>query len=236
MEVCAHCGDSCDVVVRNDQNLSFCCQGCSQVYDVIRMSGLENYYKLNKSPGIKAEAKAGGSEYEVLDDPDVVARLSDFHEGSRLRVRFYFPQIHCSSCIWLLENIYKLSPGILQSRIRFMERTGDFIIDTDQITLRGLAELLHSLGYGPELKLDRLSQKRTPSVSKSLYYQLGVAGFCFGNIMLLSFPEYLGLEDPLFRSWISGLNIALGFATGFLFWKVIPPVCLQWNQTRQSEH
>lgn len=27
-----------------------------------------------------------------------------------------------------------------------------------------------------------------------MVYQLGIAGFCFGNIMLMSFPEYLGID------------------------------------------
>jgi len=47
------------------------------------------------------------------------------------------------------------------------------------------------VGYEPLISLSsgRKEKKRS---DRSLYYRLGVAGFCFGNIMLLSFPEYLG--------------------------------------------
>jgi Cu+-exporting ATPase len=60
------------------------------------------------------------------------------------------------------------------------------------VSLRKVVELLTSIGYEPYISLNDL--KRRPGIQKSLIYQLGIAGFCFANIMLMSFPEYLGLE------------------------------------------
>jgi|TARA_B110000967_G_C18287979_1_gene272359 Cu+-exporting ATPase len=50
--------------------------------------------------------------------------------------------------------------------------------------------LLVSIGYTPEI--DKSKRKK---VDQKLIYQLGVAGFGFGNVILLSFPEYLGLDE-----------------------------------------
>ena len=43
-----------------------------------------------------------------------------------------------------------------------------------------------------------------------------MAGFAFGNIMLFSFPEYLGLEDPYFRLWFGYLNLVLSLPVVFI--------------------
>ncbi len=42
--------------------------------------------------------------------------------------------------------------------------------------------------------------------------KLGIAGFCFANIMLISFPEYLGLSaasNPVLSAFFRYLNLAL---------------------------
>jgi P-type Cu+ transporter len=49
-----------------------------------------------------------------------------------------------------------------------------------------------------------------------LLYRLAVAGFCAGNIMLFSFPEYLGLDDPSFKRWFGLINFLL--ATPVVFY------------------
>jgi Cu+-exporting ATPase len=38
-------------------------------------------------------------------------------------------------------------------------------------------------------------KKKRPGISNGKIYRLGIAGFCFANIMLLSFPEYLGIDS-----------------------------------------
>src|SRR6185295_15040470 len=46
---------------------------------------------------------------------------------------------------------------------------------------------------------------------ESLVAKLAIAGFVFGNVMLLSFPEYLGLDDSdkTLREWFSKINFLL---------------------------
>ena len=59
--------------------------------------------------------------------------------------------------------------------------------------------------------------------SGNIGLKIGVAGFAFGNIMLFSFPEYLGLTDPSFRQWFGIINILLSipvvFYSGFDYLK-----------------
>ena len=55
--------------------------------------------------------------------------------------------------------------------------------------------MLSSLGYEPAISLNDLEKNVKKDESRKLSYQIGVAGFCFGNIMLISFPEYFGLDS-----------------------------------------
>ena len=53
-----------------------------------------------------------------------------------------------------------------------------------------MVELLAFIGYEPAISLkDTVSKKSTP-FNKQQTYKIGIAGFCFANIMMLSFPEY----------------------------------------------
>ena len=73
-----------------------------------------------------------------------------------------------------------------------------------------LAQLLASLGYVPQINLEG-EKKRTAPSSKDLITKIAVAGFVFGNIMMLSFPEYLGVNDSdlTLRMVFSYLNLLL---------------------------
>src|SRR5690606_30399746 len=84
------------------------------------------------------------------------------------------------------------------------------VYNPESTTLRKVVELLTSIGYEPYLSLNDLKGKK-PRINRGLLYRLGVAFFCFGNIMLLSFPEYLALDTTTrgLGAWFSTLNILL---------------------------
>ncbi|MBK7871906.1 MAG: heavy metal translocating P-type ATPase metal-binding domain-containing protein [Saprospiraceae bacterium] len=208
---CYHCGEDCKDEHILFDNKNFCCEGCKTVYEILNSSGLCQYYDLDENAGISLKGKTQ-AEYAYLDDPEVVARLIDFTDGTKAKVTFYLPQIHCASCIWLLENLYKLSEGILDSKVNFIKKEIYITYQENVITLRKIVELLASIGYAPAISLSDLDENNKPVIDRSFYYKLGVAGFAFGNIMLLSFPEYLGLEktsDEFFFRVFGYLNIVL---------------------------
>ncbi|MCB0815539.1 MAG: hypothetical protein KDB87_20530, partial [Flavobacteriales bacterium] len=75
--------------------------------------------------------------------------LVEYSEGGITRVTFHIPQMHCSSCIWLLENLHRLEPAVLRSRVRFSDKELSITFREEQLALRGLVELLRKIGYGP---------------------------------------------------------------------------------------
>lgn len=192
---CYHCGDDCrDDSIKIDDKV-FCCNGCKAVYELLNANNMCNYYDIQQNPGQTISKPIPKSKYDFLDDSSLREKLIDFSDGNITTVSFYIPQMHCSSCIWLLENLYKLDEGVKHSQADFLKKTLSVKFNENEISIRRLVELLDSIGYEPLLNLDAAEQKDEAKLNKSLYYKIGVAGFCFGNIMLLSFPEYLSIQD-----------------------------------------
>ncbi len=213
---CKHCGLDCNTenIRINDQ--IFCCEGCKMVYALINDTGLCNYYNLNDHPGINQREQVRENKFSFLDDEGVVAQLINFKDQSTTHISFYLPSIHCSSCLYLLENIHRFNSGIKSCEINFAKKEARLIFNHSEISLRSVAELLTRLGYEPYISLKDVKDAK-PKTSKALIYRLGVAGFCFSNIMMMSFPEYLGLHESeknileLFRY----MNFVLAIPTFF---------------------
>lgn len=187
--VCYHCGDECkEIIVELDKH--FCCNGCKQVYLLLNENNLCSYYDFDKNPGIKAMGKFTGKRFEYLDDESVLNRLALFRSETQVNVNLALPQVHCASCVYLLEKLHQIEPGIIQSKVNFQQREVFISFNPQLISLRKVVQLLAFIGYEPNISLKDNSKKSSKKTSKKQIIQLGVAGFCFSNIMMLSFPEY----------------------------------------------
>jgi P-type Cu+ transporter len=191
---CIHCGADCGShpVVWND--MSFCCNGCLTVYQLLNENKLYNYYKLEDSPGIKVETTEFGNKYAFLDKDEIREKLISFTEGTISKVKFYVPVIHCASCIWLLENLQRINKGVRFSFVNFTRKEVDITFDESVISLRQLVELLSSLHYIPDLSMSLSDRKDDSKSYKKLLYKIGVAGFVFINVMTYSLPAYFNGE------------------------------------------
>ncbi|NND34675.1 MAG: HAD-IC family P-type ATPase [Saprospiraceae bacterium] len=208
---CYHCGEDEGTMPVLYDDKAFCCEGCKMVYSILQENNLCTYYELNQSSGISFKERSI-ERYSHLDNQDVIEKVIDFSDGIQSRVHFYLPQIHCSSCLWLLENLNRLNPAILQSRVNFLKKEVSIQYDQKETSLRKIVEMLATVGYAPALGYDKLGEKRSSAQERSLYYKIGLAGFAFGNIMLLSFPEYLGLDahtEGDFVQFFGYLNLIL---------------------------
>lgn len=207
---CYHCGNDCNDATININDKVFCCNGCKTVYEILESNDMCTYYTLDEQPGLTKESSTIRN-FDFLDDPDLKSRLIDFTDGKNTSITFHIPQMHCSSCIWILENMYKLNKGIRESKVNFLKKTLSISYNEELVSLREIVELLDSIGYLPALNLEKSYKEKSDTVIKKLYYKIGIAGFAFGNIMLLSFPEYLSLEDVVTD------NIKLIFGTINMF-------------------
>jgi Cu+-exporting ATPase len=215
--LCTHCGQACEdhSIHINEQN--FCCSGCKTVYEILNEHDLCTYYELDASAGIKVRSSIGDA-YAYLDQADIADSLVDFKNDSTVVIHFFIPSIHCSSCLWLLEKLYTIEPGIIRSDVSFTKKEISITYNSSVVNLRRIVELMDSLGYAPHIQLNKTTQKETPETNRSVFYKLVVAGFCASNIMLMSFPEYLGLDretEGMYAEVFGYISIALGLPVLF---------------------
>lgn len=189
---CFHCG--LDIVKKDEilyDSKNFCCKGCQMVYAIFSENDLMSYYDFENTPGAKP---SGDSKYIFLENEKIVEKLLDFNEGDTQIVSLQIPHIHCSSCIWILENLHRLQAHVVSSQVNFHQKKVRITYNSAQTSLKEIALLLCAIGYEPYISLDDYDVVQTKT-DRSLTYKLGVAFFCFGNIMLLSFPEYFEVNE-----------------------------------------
>ncbi len=188
------------------------------MYLLLSENKLCTYYDFDKNPGIKAKGKFISERFAYLDDATTAKKLVQFSSGTQTNVTFSLPQMHCSSCVFLLENLHRIEPGIIKSQTNFQRKEVFIIFDPTQISLRKVVELLAFIGYKPAISLKDSTQKKVTTYNKKQIYQIGVAGFCFANIMMLSFPEYFSsgnIEQAGLKATFTWLNLLLSLPVLF---------------------
>ena len=213
---CFHCGLTIvkeEEIIFDDKD--FCCAGCKTVYEIFSLNDLTCYYDFEKSPGATPQDIKG--KYDFLDNESIVSKLLEFQEDTTAIVSLSIPHIHCSSCIWILENLQRIEEGISTSQVNFPEKKVRITYNPDKVSLQTIVYLLSSIGYEPYISLENYETGQN-NLDRSLTYKLGVAFFCFGNIMLLSFPEYFEVKEywlDQYRGFFRWLIFALSLPSFF---------------------
>lgn len=216
---CYHCGEDCKEEILPFDGKDFCCTGCKLVYEVLNENDLCSYYEIADSPGLSQKTVSSrNNRFDYLDDADIISKLVDFQNAGETHVTFSIPLIHCASCIWLLENLHKINSGIVSGRVDFIKKKVQVKFHQEEISLRELVSLLSRIGYEPSINLADVDKKTVLVSDKKLIYKLAVAGFCFGNMMLFSLPEYFAEAELLgngFKKTFNYLNVFLALPVFF---------------------
>ncbi len=215
---CVHCGDDCGKYPVVWEGKNFCCHGCKTVYQILNQNKLNKYYTIVDSPGVRVEKQEFGNKYAYLDNDEISEKILDFSEGNISKVTLFIPAIHCSSCIWLLENMHLMDKGVKNSLVNFTKKEVSITFNKEEVSLRRLVELLASIHYIPQITLDKSEGGKKPKTNTTLLAKIGVAGFAFGNIMLFSMPEYFSFRQELetnFSDFFSYINVLLSLPVLF---------------------
>lgn len=199
---CFHCGDDCNNETIIYNNKSFCCYGCKAIYQLFEGTELATFYE--------ERSKVDKSIYDYLNDEKFALPFIKLKTENYYLIQLSLPSIHCSSCLYVLENLHKVDEGIRRVTVNFSSKKADILFDPKIISLPELCALLNSIGYKPDLNY----KEDKSIISTDLALKIGVSGFCFGNIMLLAFPEYLGIDisdDAHFVKFFGYISLFLAF-------------------------
>lgn len=200
---CRHCGLAVPI---DRQHSPFCCSGCEAAYALVSNLGLDSYYRRRTLDPALRNLKPEDAPGEI----DVSSYVRDAGDGT-LNVSLMIDGLHCAACVWLIESVLMRQKGVVAARVnmttrrlRLSWRAGDA---DPSVLLAAVTRLGYRvIPFDPEhMKSSSAKQDR------ALLRALSVAGFAFGNVMLLSVAVWAGHAEgmgPATRSllhWISAL-------------------------------
>ncbi len=141
---CYHCGLDCKADKTEFDQKSFCCMGCKTVYEILNQHELSCYYDLETAPGSVPNDIKG--KFNYLDNKDIASKLIEFDDLETAVACFFIPNIHCSSCIWILENLQKLNSGIKVALVNFPKKEVRITFRKSEISIKEVVELISSIG------------------------------------------------------------------------------------------
>ncbi len=231
---CFHCGTPCREDSWPSGGKSFCCNGCLTVFALLAENGLDNFYALSESAGVRVKATRS-AQFNYVDEKVVRERLVEFEDERTTRVTFRIPAIHCIACVWLLENLFRLKPGLGASQVNFPRKEVSLSFGNDAVKLSEVITLLASLGYEPDLKLSDLDAARSSRIPRRLWMQIGLAGFAFGNLMLFSIAVYFGRDafsGPALKRLVGWMSLVM--AVPVVVYSAADYWRSAWNSLRQK--
>lgn len=195
--VCAHC--SLEVprgLVRPDKDTQFCCQGCETVYRTIHECGLSEYYRLRDvSTDDRVRPELRESAFSEFDEQTFQSIYVQLNEDGTKSIDLLLENVHCAACVWLVERLPAVLAGVVEARLNLSRRIVTVRWIPEAVPLSRVAATLNALGYRPH-PAKGVSVRQTQVVEvRRLLTRIAIAGFCAGNVMLLSFALYGGAVE-----------------------------------------
>ena len=206
--VCDHCGLPVPAgLVNHDRELQFCCGGCALVFDTLRDSGLDrDYYALRsefEASGDAEPSRATGRGYVAFDRNAFQGEFvkprtnSEGEETSIADVEYLLEGVHCAACVWLVERLSRLVPGVVETKLRVRDARVLVTFDRAMTQPSSIARGLDQLGYPAHPPRAEESAEFARAVERQRLVHMGVAGACAGNAMLVALALYSGKSGGL---------------------------------------
>jgi Cu2+-exporting ATPase len=199
----------------------FCCSGCATVFAILHEHGLERFYDVREAsrPGDAQAAAVSGHGYAEMDDAAFHAEHVEQDGGGLCRVALRLEGVHCGACVWVVQRLGRVVPGVSESQLNLARATVEVSWDPERVNLSAVARGLDRLGYpahpvrtGDSDATGSLAAVRRADDRKKLI-NLAVAGAIAGNSMIVAIALYAGafegMEDQ-FRTLMRVISAGLG--------------------------
>ncbi len=208
---CDHCGLPVPAaLIAPDADKQFCCGGCEVAYETIRGCGLDDYYAFReRSAGERQAATGVGKRYASYDSEVFQERHATTTPSGLRSVEFRLEGVHCAACVWLVEKLPRIVPGVVEARLSLGSARSRVVWDPERVSLSAVAAALDRLGYAPHPARDASARSARDATDRRRLANMAIAGALAGNNMLIAVALYAGvfegIEDRfvlLFR-WLS---------------------------------
>lgn len=191
---CAHCGLPVPGgLIRAEEANQFCCNGCRQVFTLVREWGFDQYYRLvNRQQASLEPARVTGRSFEDFDDARAQGDATIAAGPDRQRTRLYLEGVQCAACVWLVEKLPAVLPGVDEVRLNYASGVAEVTWRPAHTRLSTVSRALDRLGYTPHLHRLGRGQDMPRTEDRKMVARLGVAAACAMNLMFVSGALYAG--------------------------------------------
>lgn len=208
-DTCAHCGAAGASILFNAER--FCCQGCARVRSILKEQGLLDFYEIEGNDRLSLRNRVP-TDFGFCDTAWFSGKFITPIGTDRYVVTLKLPAIHCAACVWLLEKLPEMLPGVTSARINYLAKELRITAHTTT-PLSLVAKFVSDLGYDPDFAGSLKNPRALGKHDRKLLRKLAVAAFGFGNAMLFSLPEYFSLRvEPGFAKTFIVLNVVIATA------------------------
>ncbi|QDV74144.1 heavy metal translocating P-type ATPase [Botrimarina mediterranea] len=218
---CHHCGLPVpEALFIADATEQFCCSGCQVAYETIHGCGLADYYALRERFG-SGHASTGrvNKRYAAYDSQSFLDKHTTEADSGLRRIEFRLEGVHCAACVWLVERLPHIAPGVVEARLSLGASRARITWDPQGVTLSTIATTLDRLGYAPHPARDGSARAAAGIAERRRLVNMAIAGALAGNNMLIATALYAGVFDGIeaqFATLFRWLSLAIGWLS--LIW------------------
>jgi P-type Cu2+ transporter len=224
---CQHCRLPVPAgLIDSASEFQFCCSGCKSAYRLINDNGLDDFYSMVSDDAPRPGSVIDRNEhFEEFDREIFVSNFAKHRAGDIFEITLVLDGIHCAACIWLLEKLPQLVPGVIETKLNWARQTIQVSWDNSVVRLSQIARTSSQLGYYPHPVRSGDNEDYRVRENRRHLIRIGIAGATAGNNMLIALALYLSLWSQMgigtttmlrFASCLIGMFSLLGPGRVFL--------------------
>ncbi|MEP6779671.1 MAG: heavy metal translocating P-type ATPase metal-binding domain-containing protein, partial [Gemmatimonadaceae bacterium] len=209
---CAHCGLPVSEIFASDSDngTTFCCAGCRTAFAILSEHGLAGYYALNERRD--SAVVSSHLQFAEFDHPTFAESNVQVSANGIARTELYLEGVHCASCVWLVERIPMVVPGVIRAELDVRRSLAVVEWEQSAVSLSSIARSLDLLGYTPHPFRGVAQNKLRNKETRAMLVRIGIAGAIAINVMLAAFALYSGEVngmDPAFTRFFRWVSFAV---------------------------
>jgi len=207
-----------------------CCPGCKAVAELIRDTGMSNYYAMREAPEPGTGRPADdAAEWQIYDRDDMLAAFAESSDGTA-EATIYVGGMYCAACSWLIETTMARVPGMLSADINPVTHRLRVSWHTAKLGLGGILAALANLGYDPQPLAPESAARPELLEQRAALKRLLVASLGMMQVMMFAVGlyagDYQGMDPDMqyFLRWVS-----LAVTTPVVFYSARPFFRSAWR-------
>ncbi len=196
-DTCFHCAlpnpKGCNLSVEIEgHTYPVCCPGCKAVAELIRDSGMSNYYNLRDAPqpGV-GKPSEDSAEWQVFNSDEMLHAFAAV-DSTFAEATIYAGGMYCSACSWLIETSIGNIPGVRSVEVNPITHRLRIRWLHEDLGLGDILAALSDLGYRPQPLAPDDTSRPEVAEQRTALKRLLVASLGMMQVMMFAVALYAG--------------------------------------------